>query len=250
MSEIMQYGGVNETFDPVYLNPVIFYHGSHKNDSGKAGNVLPTLDVLVYPTRNWQVYTSLLIDDIQIESAEVDDMEPNEIGWILGTKWADPFDVYGLTLLGEYALVTNRTYNTPMPLETFVHRNKPLGHALGNDFDHWQFGCQYILKNNVWLQLNYLRTRQGEGSLYTAFDTPWRAFTVEEGYDEPFPTGVVETTSRFGMDVTWYPRNRVRVLGDVDYVDVENEFNVEGESAGYWEWRVRVEFDWTLGLWR
>ena len=78
------------------------------------------------------------------------------------------------------------------PWETFIHRNVPLGHPLGNDFGHWQVGLSQWFFGSLNFYLQYSQTRKGEGGLYTPWDEPWMDNTVEEGYSEPFPTGVVE----------------------------------------------------------
>jgi len=145
VSELLLYGGTAESFKMAYLNPVLFLKGAHKNGASYLGNILPTVDLLIYPTRNLQLYASVLIDDIQLEKTGPVDLEPNEIGWIGGLTWADPLNIYGLTFNAEYVRIANRTYQTADSVETFIHRNRPLGHPLGNDFDHWQFGLSYWL---------------------------------------------------------------------------------------------------------
>jgi len=243
VSEIMLYGGDSENFNIVYINPIIFYHGAHKNRASRLGNVLPTIDLLIYPKHNWQVYSSLLIDDIQIENSVPDDMEPDEIGFIVGSNLSDPFHIHGMNVNVEYVRVANRTYKTPDPLETFVHRGQPLGHPMGNDFDLLLFGVSHWIRSDLWTKMSLTHIRHGEGSIYSPWDTPWRAFTVAEGYDEPFPTGVVESESRFEFNIRWYYKSYLRFNLIVNSINVKNINNFKGQNDSFFEGKLRMELD-------
>ncbi len=244
VTEVILYGEANGGFNTTYLNPVIFYHGAKKNGAGD-NNVLPTLDFLIYPLKNWQLYSSLLIDDIQVERTVPGDLEPTEYGLVLGTYFSDPFKLYGLTLNLEYARVSNRTYKTPHPEEIYIHRNKPMGHPLGHDFDHWLMGCSYWLKSDLFLGLEYSRTRHGEGDLFSPWDEPWMELTLDDEYSEPFPTGIIETTKQLKFEVMWYAKNWLRINGCLNYAHFQNENNIKGQKIENWESRLRLELDWT-----
>ena len=243
VSELMLYGSANENFNIVYLNPFIFYHGAHKNEASLSGNVLPTIDFLFYLNKKLKIYTSLLIDDLQVEKTSNVDLEPNEIGWLIGFNYVDIFQISGLTVNLEYTQIANRTYKTEDSTGTFIHRNQPLGHPLGNDFDHWQLGLSYWLNKSLWIKLNYSYTRNGEGSLYTPWDTPWLNYTLAEGYDEPFPTGIVEKTNRVKLGVSWYSNTWLRFLGSLSYSDVNNQHHSSGKTDSYWQGKFRAELN-------
>ena len=244
VSELMLYGGPNETFNLVYLNPFLMYHGAHKNFASPWGNILPSIDLLVHPMRNWQIYTSLLIDDIQVEKTGPIDLEPNEIGWIFGTQIADPLHLDGLSVQTEYVRITNRTYKTALPFEAFIHRNIPLGHPLGNDFDQFQISAAYWLQSNFWLKLKIAVTRHGEGSLNTPWDEPWMTYTVAEGYSEPFPTGIVESTTAIRLQTAWYIRRPVHLFGSLSFREFTNRANVMNKNESVWKANIRIELNW------
>lgn len=242
ITEMIVYGGVNRQLDWVYLNPFIFYHGAQLNKSG-LGNTLGTVDILAYPFHCWELYGSLLIDDIQLEKTGPGDLEPSEVGWLLGSRYGDAFGISGMTLSAEVVRVTNRTYKTPNSWETVIHRNVPLGHPLGNDFDHWRIGLSQWLTGSLQVRLTYSQTRKGEGSLFTPFDTPWMDHTVEEGYSEPFPTGVVEKEGRLDFSVHYYPSVHWGLEAEVNAIQRMNAFHVEGASNSETSWRIGVWFD-------
>jgi len=243
ITEAVIYGGVNRQIEWAFLNPFLSYHGVQYNDA-IGSNTLGTVDLLFYPTKKWRMYGSMLIDDIQVEKKIVGDLEPNEIGWIIGTSYADPLQIDGLSFLLEYAKVTNRTYKTVQPYEVVAFRGVPLGHPLGNDFDHWNLGASYWLNPGLRLKFSYLKTRKGEGSLFSPWDSPWENYTVAEGYHEPFPTGIVEKTSSFKMEACWYFKNWLRFYSHVDYSEVGNAGHISGKTNNFWQGKIRAEVDW------
>ncbi len=239
VTEAVIYGGESRNIEWYFLNPLMFYYSAQANKSG-LGNVFGSVDVLVYPLPKWELYGSLLIDDIQVEKKVVGDLEPNEIGTLIGTRWADPFQVPGLTLSGEYVRVTNRTYKTPNIWETFIHRNEPLGHPLGNDFDQWQIECSQWIGGDFLIKAGYGVTRKGEGSLYTPWDEPWMNSTLDEGYSEPFPTGIVEKSSTLSLSLKYYPSTYWGIQGEFHSSQIENAGNVEGQKENAVSWRIGV----------
>jgi len=247
VSEVVIYGDENATFNTIYLNPVIFYHGAKKNGAGD-NNVLPIIDLLYYPYNNLKLYTSLLIDDIQIEKTGPGDLEPNEIGLLIGSRWADPFRVNGLTVGGEYAKVTNRTYKTPTPWEVFIHRNVPLGHPLGNDFEYWQIDGSYWFHNKVQVKFGFSRLNKGEGSLFTAWDTPWMDYTVDEGYSEPFPSGVVEQKDELSLHVHYYHSVNWGVQAELHVFNRNNADHIPDNSESGTAWRIGFWWDGEIGF--
>jgi hypothetical protein len=240
LTEVSVYGGVNRELDWVFLNPLLSYHAEQYNQEVRA-NTLGTLDVLAYPGRNVKLYGSLLIDDIQVEKTGPGDLEPNEIGWLAGFEWSDPFAASGMSLYGEYSRVTNRTYKTPYPWETVVFRNRPIGHPEGNDFDLLTAGCSGWVSEAVRLELFWKSVRKGEGDLFTPFDTPWMSHTLEEGYDEPFPTGTIEKRNGWGASVRFMPNRRFFL---------EAEFRSQGTTnAGHVKGRRDDATSWRIGAW-
>lgn len=240
VSELVFYGGVNRQMDWSYLNPAVFFHGESMN-SQDAANTLGMLDFQFYPADRFELYGSLLIDDLQIEKTGPGDLEPAEVGWIIGSRIADPGSLSGTTLFGEYVRVTNRTYKTPNPWETFIHRNVPLGYPLGNDFDLFEIGFSKWIHGNIQMKVNYDAIRKGEGSLYAPFDTPWIHADVEQGYSEPFPTGVAEKQQCIGVSLRYFPST---------HVGIEGEFtSIKSENAGHIRNRTRNQTFWRIGIW-
>jgi len=220
MTEALLYSGIGLNFEFAYLNPFLFYHGEQMNGPDLNGNTLGTLD-LNYSGRNWMAYTEILVDDIQFDKKEVGDLEPNEVGCIVGLDFADPFKLPDVYLGVEYAAITNRTYKTTETSEWFLHRNVPIGYELGSDFDRINLLLKKYYKN--WqFALEFDHIRQGEGELSKAWDSPWDSCTVAEGYSEKFPTGVVESTNDLGLEVTWIPDYGKYLFMRLNYESIKN----------------------------
>ncbi|MFQ6618980.1 MAG: capsule assembly Wzi family protein, partial [Fidelibacterota bacterium] len=166
ISETALYGGVNRNFELPYLNPFIFLHGVQLNDEGRAANTLGSVDISFYPLPGYYFYIELMIDDIQLEKETPGDLEPNEIGVMIGTRLADPFGLEKADLNFEYARLTNRTYKTPTPYELFVHRNRPIGYYLGSDLDHTWLSFSYLLNRSLLFSTDFSYTRKGEGEIF------------------------------------------------------------------------------------
>ncbi|MBN1780053.1 hypothetical protein JW948_02935 [bacterium] len=237
VTEAVIYGGVNRSPEFSYLNPFIFYHGSQMNEANTA-NTFGSIDVLWAPANRVQLYASLMIDDIQIEETGPGDLEPDEIGYIIGGRWTPN----GSTLISaEYARVTNRTYKTINPWETFMHRNGPLGHPLGNDFDLWQVEAGQWFGPSVRASLSFTQIRKGEGDLFSPFDMPWMDYTVEEGYSEPFPTGIVEKRQIIGLQLRYDASAHWGLHGLFQSTVFDQYQHVEN--------RDETQTFWKLGLW-
>lgn len=247
VTETILYGGTGRRLEFAYLNPFIFYHGEQINGPGLEGNTLGTVEIS-YAGNQWQAYTEILIDDLQLDNEVKGDLEPNELGLVAGVDLADPFGVAGLYLGLEYTALTNRTYKTANPVEWYTHRNVPIGYSPGSDLDCWDLEVKkYLDKWQAILNIRYLR--QGEGELSVPWDTPWMDSTVtmETGYDEPFPTGVVERTLDFGLELRWLPsyqrygflRLNYLTIRNCDHSD-EDKQNLIITLGMHWDFRIGI----------
>jgi hypothetical protein len=198
LSEALTYTRNSQGIDLVYLNPFIFYHLEQLNGPGLLGNTIGTLEV-GYKWHTSSVYAEILIDDVQFDNEVKGDLEPNEVGGLLGYENAG--NNYYVSIEG--VTLTNRTYKTSIPSEWFVHRNKPIGYELGSDVGRINILARYYAKQNWHIDAQIDMIWQGEGELSKAWDTPWNddSITMETGYSEPFPTGVVEELTEVSIEV-------------------------------------------------
>ncbi len=216
-------GGPNRGFEWYFLNPFVFYHGEQLNEKDlnekQNGNTFGALDFVARPKPGLELYGQLLVDDVQIEKTRAGDLEPNEIAYLLGTEIAAPL---GASAGLEYTRVANRTYNTIQPWEKFLHRNRPLAHFLGNDFDRWLLRASIYAGKQVQFFLATELQRRGEGRIDSVFDQPFKDITLEKGYGEKFPTGVVEKSWHLRLEARWHPRPGFFLAAHGQYTHYKN----------------------------
>jgi hypothetical protein len=243
-SEAVLYGGPETSFDFNYLNPLLLFYGEVVNTTSVQGNILGTIDFDWFPFHGTEIYGEFLLDDIQVELTGSGDLEPNELGLLVGVQQA----IGRLTLGLEYTAITNRTYNAKLNWEKFLHRNQPIGHFLGNDFDRLKFTADYWLSQSAQLYLNHEYRRQGEGSIYREFDEPWMAYSVAEGYDEPFPTGTIQHTNLVKLGGRFYFKPQIHLTTEFCYSDIQQFQNLLAEKEQKWSFKFGLWLDWDWRL--
>lgn len=241
LSEALTYTRNRQGIDLVYLNPFIFYHLEQLNGPGLLGNTIGTLE-LGYKWNTSNIYAELLIDDLQFDNEVKGDLEPNEVGGLIGYEYAG--DNYYLSFEG--VSLTNRTYKTPNPSEWYLHRNKPIGYELGSDVGRINLLARYYVKQDWHIDAQIDMIWQGEGDLAHPWDSPWddESVTMETGYSETFPTGVIEETNRFSVEVMrhW---NRERWVGlGLSYKKTINVGHIQDQSESGFS--VFVSGSWTV----
>ncbi len=244
VSEVVLYGGANRGWDLAYMNPAGFYYFVNVNQEAgdPPANLLYNVDWDLYLHPNLELYGEFLIDDYQVDRAVPGDLEPNELGLLLGVNWANPARLAGTVVNAEYTQVRNRTYNVAdSDWGKYLHRNEEIGHFLGNNFERYELGATHWLRPDLYVKISSSITRQGEGSVAGEFNTDFVNATLEEGYDEPFPFGVVERHWRSGMQIFYQPRPAGHIRLDVGYSDFRNFHHVEG--------RKYSDFTVDLSLW-
>jgi len=202
--------GVNRPIEFQYLNPFIYWlPDKTSSTTSRDSNSLLHCSISYYPTNGWNIWGEILVDDYQINHDKIDDLEPNELGFVLGFQRVDfPFETSDFWL--EYSAVTNRTYQTEKLTETYIHKGYPIGHYLGNDFDMMQL---YYSQENInkkvkpYISVSYIR--DGANGLDTPFDTPWLDSTVTmgTGYSEPFPTSPITYVTEIELAADYHFRN-------------------------------------------
>jgi hypothetical protein len=250
IAEAMLYGNTSGAIDLRYHNPFNIFHEVHLNNKGE-GNELGTIDFQWFIDQRYRVFGELLIDDIQVEKKVQQDLEPNEIGFLVGGEGIGLFNPK-LDLHLEYVQIRNRTYNTRDVRNylRYLHRRVPIGYFQGNDFDRWQIGASYWWNSSVLTQFQLIYLRQGEGRIEKIFDEPWRAYTVSEGYSESFPTGVVEKTFNPHIKISYNPRSLYYFSLEGDYFYHQNYQNIPGKNKSEWEIKLSLFLQprWHWGL--
>lgn len=223
--ETMVFGGAGRQVDFFYLNPLIFFHGSQLNE-GANDNSMIGLDFTFKPKPGYKLYGQLIIDDFQIDSREQQDQEPNEFGLIFGAHLVDMVPSFDLKL--EYSKVTNRTFNQMHERNRYLFHGQLLGGALGNDYDHWSLDLTRWFGQFIAASASFDIHRQGEGRVADEWSSPW--MEIEGAYSEPFPTGVVESSRVFSVELKGFVGNNFFVDVKAGLDSRSNFQHVDGEN--------------------
>ncbi len=241
-SEQVLYGGPNSSWELGYLNPIGNYYGYNANGPYTAANLFYTLDWDLYFPYRLNVYGELLIDDLQIDKQAAGDLEPNEIGLLTGFNWGNPFRWTGSLVNIEYVQVRNRTYNAPVhDWEKYLHRNEVIGYYLGNDFKLLNLNLETWWLPTLKTRLISRIVRKGEGTVRGEFNTDYLNYSVEEGYHEPFPWGIVEKHLQVGLEVFFRPYRLANLSASLAWNRFNNYQHIEGQS--------KTEISFYVGLW-
>ncbi|MEW5994127.1 MAG: capsule assembly Wzi family protein [Candidatus Zixiibacteriota bacterium] len=188
--ETVIFGGPGRQVDLFYLNPIIFFHAEQLNE-GMNDNTFLGFDFSLKPRYGVKLYGQLVVDDFQVEHKNQGDQEPDQLGLLAGLYLADIAP--SLDFKTEYSRVDNWTFNQPYDRNRYLYRGQPIGGALGNDYDLYRASVIRWFSDELAASVNFLYTRQGEGSITDDWTTPWLLVTGD--YNEPFPTGVVRKTT-------------------------------------------------------
>ena len=193
-------------------------------------NVMVSLDAVARVSRALTLYGEILLDDLATENRDM----PDRLAYQLGLRSDRPYGSRTAHLLAEYTRVRRFTYATEYA-QNFIHRDRPLGFALGPDVE------------TVWLEvgLDFSRdwqarwsgefTNQGEGYLGEAWQTGMGAVSNTGLY------GVVEERREVWGDLRWMPRDRLDASAGVGFRRVANERHVEGETRTAWLARLALD---------
>ncbi|MCK4295438.1 MAG: hypothetical protein KAX28_02140, partial [Candidatus Marinimicrobia bacterium] len=143
--------------------------------------------------------------------------------------------------------VRNRTYNVPdqRPFEKFLHKNMPIAHPLSTDFQSFQIECDRWLNKHWSYNFGYHLIRKGEGTIRGEFTEPWldESVTMESGYKENIPYGVIESKNNFYFG--FHYEYNVHVQSDIliGYEYIKNFLHTEGDISRDFYLNLALYFD-------
>lgn len=125
----------NRGFDINYLNPVIFYRAIEFSTGSRAGNALIGLSGKYKVNNKINVYGQLIIDEFSSQDIFGGEKSwKNKIGYQLGLKYYNAFNLNNLMLQAEYNQVRPYTYSHDELLLNYGHNNQSMAHLWGANF--------------------------------------------------------------------------------------------------------------------
>lgn len=125
----------NRGFDVNYLNPVIFYRAIEFSTGSRAGNALIGLSGKYKFSNKVNAYGQLIIDEFSSKDIFGGEQSwKNKLGYQLGVKYYNAFNVKNLMLQAEYNQVRPYTYSHDELLLNYGHNNQSMAHLWGANF--------------------------------------------------------------------------------------------------------------------
>ena len=141
----MDHDPKNRGFNINYLNPIKMLSLIDLPESSLDNFLLGVNTKYVF--RSSYMYGQLVLDNFDFSKfCENDGWWANKIGYQLGYKIFDPFNIDRLTLQTEYNYVMPYTYAHHNPLQNYAHYNQPLAHPLGANFSEFLVMANYKWK--------------------------------------------------------------------------------------------------------
>lgn len=178
-------------FDASFVNPIIFYRAVEFSSSSKSGNAVLGLTSKYKFSNQVQGYGQLLIDEFSVGDMTGGEKSwKNKLGYQLGAKYFDAFNIDNLLLQIEYNHVRPYVYSHSNPLTNYAHSNQSMGHQWGGNFKEFIAIARYF--KGRWFadgKLTY-------GQRGLDFDTPENSFNYggniyrDYDIDRPYDSGV------------------------------------------------------------
>jgi len=125
----------NRGFDFSFVNPIIFYRSVEFASSSKAGNALLGFTGKYKITNQFNAYGQFLIDEFSSDDIFGGEKSwKNKLGYQIGLKYFNAFNIDNLLLQAEYNRVRPYVYSHSDPLTNYGHTNQSLGHQWGGNF--------------------------------------------------------------------------------------------------------------------
>jgi hypothetical protein len=238
LSETVIYNGRGP--DMVYALPLAWYYANQFNERTNDDNVVWSLDAKTTLVRHLTLFGSVLIDDLQFER---EDGYPDKIAFDAGFRFVS-VQPLGLALHGNYRRAGKYTFSHEDSLSVYVSGageigggDVLLGGEPGGDADLWRLAATVYPLAPLGVTAAVFAERAGESNPFQAFDL---------GSDDPtppFPSGVVEKTTGFGLDARWdFDRNRSAALA-WQHRSVDNRAHVSGASDDSDAFRLEIRWD-------
>lgn len=196
-----------------YLNPINFYKSAEHSLQDR-DNALLGFDFKSNIFRNFQIYGTILIDDIHFLKLG-SGWYGNQLAYQLGIYFANL--ISDADLIFEYTRIEPYVYSHRFNENSYSHNDFLLGHEIGPNSDDFFIKIIYLLSKRAILTIFAEKIRHGKNPIVGSdtinvggdFKLGHRLWDAEK---VKFLDGNVESKIRFGFDLLWEVRKDI-VLG-------------------------------------
>jgi hypothetical protein len=198
----------NRSFDPNYLNPVIFYRPIEYS-LGSGDNALLGLNTSFKFLENYKIYGQVIVDEFNYSLIKNrHGWWGNKQGFQLGFKYLNVFGIKNLSIQAEYNYVRPYTYSHGSPQQNYSHFNQPLAHPFGANFTESIGSISY--KHKKW-QVDLKGTyaiigKDTVGSPYSVGQNIFLSYNLRPHYDfgHEITQGVKTTFAQAELKFTYF----------------------------------------------
>jgi hypothetical protein len=195
----------NNTFDPSYLNPVIFYRAIEQQ-YGSSDNALLGMDFKWNAFKGVSIYGQAVLDEFVLDEIMAGDgWWANKFALQGGIKYIDALGVSNLDLQMEANVVRPYTYSHTTQYGSYSNYRQSLAHPLGANFNE----LIGIVRYQPWPRLNLMAKagyvnigRDGEGENWGT-DILKGGQTREQEYNNTIGQGASNTIFTLNMTASY-----------------------------------------------
>lgn len=232
------------------LNPFSIFHSIF---APEYSNVMASLEVNYSPLKGLDLYLQAALDEFQV-SLEDSGSRPGALGYLGGAKYAFPLHEGFMTVSLEGAWTDPYLYNRWHPLTRFTARrrywsylddgylyvDKPIGYRYGPDAAICYLGAEYGVPADIRLGADL--TVKFMGELNNSLSDPLSYETGDSANGKNSPSGTVEREIVVGFHGEKHINDRLRIGGDIYYINVDNYQNISGETVNDMEVAVHCSY--------
>ena len=224
ISEIVVNGADN--FDLRFLNPITIYTISEPSGGGhyasgveiSKGNLLINGDAMLKLWHNLVAYGEVMIDDFQPRYNLKSYLHwGSKWGILCGVQIVDPLTMPNTDFRFEYAFVNQYTYTHIIPVNTYTHLERSIGHHIGPDAQSVWAQLQHRWTSTFSTELNLEIQHQGEQDINQPRD---RSRPVDEHWH--YLSGAEEIRRSFGLAGCFEQFGQFLIEGRYGLVTIQN----------------------------
>lgn len=253
--EAALFGGPNAPVDFETASPLRFVEDKQDN-SGKQLNAFVGVDFSVYWWKNYNFYGGMMIDDWSVDHKKKSDLKPNLYAIQLGARASNVLakdGINGTDVSLQYMMAGNRVYNEYnwVSYQKLLLRNYPIANPFGDNFWNIDFRLSQWIAYDWKAGLEFMHLEHGNSNISSFYTMPWLTdpnVTVQTGYSEPFPYGIIQETNLLKLDAMYQPESYFYGSLSLIYAHDSNANYVSGSAEDQFSFLLTFYYDFSYSF--
>jgi hypothetical protein len=212
----------HRSFDPNYMNPVIFYRPIEYS-LGSGDNALLGANTSLKFARNYKLYGQVVLDEFNLTQIKMGKhWWANKQGVQVGMKIFHLFGTKNLSFQAEYNYVRPYTYSHGSEQQNYSHFNQPLAHPFGANFKEvlgfltYKFGRMQVDLKGTYADLG----KDTVNSPYSVGQNIFLSYNLRPhgDYDHLILQGVKTSFAQGEIKFTWFVIRGLNLRLEAGYI--------------------------------